>query len=301
MSDKKTTTCPLKSNFAFAIIAILSVGLLLYTTIEVYNCKQDINQINNEIQKISVIEKNENNKESKNSESNSTEVDQKLINSDNAENTDVDKTGSEEIVYNEDGSIDTSNWETYKSDILGIEFKYPKEKFNITENFNNSASLGNIIIAMKGVSMENVSIYLSFEDSYGPKDGFAIKKFEDFKNPIKIKFGKNLEGEMISYELEDIGKIHRWKEVTNYAPLRFKTVSKKIDAEDYKKSEYKNYLDFISKKCGNISFMLYFKKYPVKYNVDKMILNCHSNDRRDGEILLNIFNSFRVYERMEKK
>jgi len=57
MSDKKTITCPLKSNFAFAIIAILSVGLLLYTTIEVYNCKQDINQINNEIQKISIVEK----------------------------------------------------------------------------------------------------------------------------------------------------------------------------------------------------------------------------------------------------
>ena len=57
MSDKKTTTYPLKSNFAFAIIAILSVGLLLYTTIEVYNCKQDINQINNEIQKLSIVEK----------------------------------------------------------------------------------------------------------------------------------------------------------------------------------------------------------------------------------------------------
>ncbi len=36
-NKKKTNT--LCSNFAFAVVALLTAGLLLYTTVEVFNCK----------------------------------------------------------------------------------------------------------------------------------------------------------------------------------------------------------------------------------------------------------------------
>ncbi len=141
MSVKKKT-CPLSSNFAFAVVALLTAGLLLYTTVEVFNCKQDIAQINERIQnspkfvsthneqKIEKQGRDENNEISKN---NSKEVGQKDVDG-SVENVNNFK----EIVYDKDGSIDTNNWKIYKNDLLGIEFKYPEERIISSYDFGKN-------------------------------------------------------------------------------------------------------------------------------------------------------------------
>ncbi len=289
MSKNNPKTCPLSSNFAFAIIALLTTGLLLYTTVEVFNCKQDIAQINERIQNSpSLVSTHDEQKTEKQGKDEGNEnVDTK--------NTDENK---KEIIYNKDGSIDTSNWKIYRNDSLGIEFKYPAEKFDV--RYFAKGSPESVSVAKKGDVDSNVEIYLS-RGSYSEKEAFGNEKYAKFKKPIKIKFGKNLEGEMVSYELSDIGRIHTWRELVNFEPLRYKTVSKKVSKKDYEKSRYKYYLNFIEKKCDNVSFAMTIRKYPKdKYMRDRIIVNCRSNDIEDAKILLNIFNSLRVYEKTIK-
>ncbi len=127
--ENKKKTCPLNSNFAFAVVALLTAGLLLYTTVEVFNCKQDIAQINERIQnspkfvsthdeqKIEKQGKDEDNEINKN---NSKEVDQKDVDG-SVENVNNFK----EIIYNKDGSIYTSDWKEYVSKEINIKFRYP--------------------------------------------------------------------------------------------------------------------------------------------------------------------------------
>ncbi len=289
MSKNNPKTCPLSSNFTFVIIALLAMGLLLYTTIEVFNCKQDIAQINQRIQNSPkfVNAHNEQKIEKQGKDKSDENIDTK--------NTNKNK---EEIIYNKDGSIDTSNWKTYTNDLLGIEFKYPAEKFDV--RYTANASPESLSVTKKGDVDSNVEIYLS-RGSYGEKEAFGNEKYAKFKKPIKIKFGKNLEGEMVSYELEDIGRIHTWREIAGFGPLRYKTVSKKVTKKDYENSDYKRYLDFMEKKCDNVSFDMIIRKYPKdKYKRDRMIVNCHSNNIEDAKILLNIFNSFKVYKKTIK-
>ncbi len=287
--ENKKKTCPLNSNFAFAVIALLTAGLLLYTTVEVFNCKQDIAQINDRIQNSPkfVSAHDEQKIEKQGKDKSNENVDTKNVNE-----------NKEEIIYNKDGSIDTNNWKTYRNDSLGIEFKYPAEKFDVRYSANGSPE--SVSVAKKGDVDSNVKIYLS-RGSYSEKEAFGNEKYAKFKKPIKIKFGKNLEGEMVSYELSDIGRTHTWRKLVSFEPLRYKTVSKKVSKKDYENSGYKSYLDFMEKKCDNVSFAMTIRKYPKdKYMRDRMIVNCHSNDTEDVKILLKMFNSLKVYEKTIK-
>jgi len=200
MSDKKTTTYSLKSNFAFAIIAILSVGLLLYTTIEVYNCKQDINQINNEIQKLSIVGKVK------------SDNDTVKLNDEKIEDIDLEK-----ISYNEDGSIDTSNWKTYVNKEYGFSVKYP-EKTCIFKLIMNPDEHDDISPSCKRVSTKIITKEFKtdivepknvFSVSFGtgiPNQGveFFVKVFPKTDDEYyKLKF-QQFEDKNIIYEVKNI-------------------------------------------------------------------------------------------------
>jgi len=187
MSDKKTTTYPLKSNFAFAIIAILSVGLLLYTTIEVYNCKQDINQINNEIQKLSIVEKvkSDNELESK-----------KELNELGDKKEQKNKIGIDdsELKFNSDGSIDDSNW---INDDTRIKFKYPDTWFRLERNISNMHTKDNkmhseqIVITGSGMPLDLGPFYKKNERK--KEYGNAVKRYID----RSIEYAKKYKGTCI--------------------------------------------------------------------------------------------------------
>ena len=114
--ENKKKTNALSSNFAFAIIALLAMGLLLYTTIEVFNCKQDIAQINERIQNSPkfVNAHNKQNIKKQGKDKSDENIDAKNVNKNKGE-----------IIYNKDNSIDTSDWKEYVSKEINIKFRYP--------------------------------------------------------------------------------------------------------------------------------------------------------------------------------
>ncbi len=121
MSKNNPKTCPLNSNFAFAIIALLAIGLLLYTTVEVFNCKQDIVQINERIQNspslVSAHDEQKIEKHGKDEKNN-------IVNDEKIEKETLIQSDPG-IVYNSDGTIDTSKWTLYKNEDCGFEVLIP--------------------------------------------------------------------------------------------------------------------------------------------------------------------------------
>ncbi len=136
-------TCPLiESNFAFAVIALLTAGLLLYTTVEVFNCKQDIAQINERIQNspkfVSTHSEQKIEKQGKDEKKTFGTIeikpDKSAINSSTKEFKEEIKFGIDDsgLKFNADGSIDDSDW--IETETL-IKFKYPNTWFD-THSFD---------------------------------------------------------------------------------------------------------------------------------------------------------------------
>jgi len=101
----------LDTNFAYAILAVITVGFLLWHSIAIFNLEEDLKNIqNNNI----VIP---------------------------AEAGTQENTQDAHILYNEDGSIDTSNWKTYTNEEYGFSVKYPEGYNYFVESSNNKAEV----------------------------------------------------------------------------------------------------------------------------------------------------------------
>ncbi len=208
MSKNNPKTCPLKSNFAFAIIALLTAGLLLYTTVKVFNCKQDIAQINERIQNSPsfVSAHSEQKIEKQGRDEDDENVDTKNVNE-----------NKEEIIYNKNGSIDTSNWKTYESKKFGFSVKYPAKTcvftiiMNPEEHDETEPSCKEVStkIITHGSEIDILEPNNVFSVSFGsgvPNQSyrFAVSIFEKNNDEYyKLKFPQ-YDAKNIIYEVTDI-------------------------------------------------------------------------------------------------
>ncbi len=126
MSKNKKKTNALCSNFAFAVIALLTAGLLLYTTVEVFNCKQDIAQINDRIQNSPSLVSASSDSEQKKQEKNDSSRDDKSSN----------KISKQEMVWYEVPEVDIKFKVSpdSKKDLKYEVYKYENEDGSYTYN-----------------------------------------------------------------------------------------------------------------------------------------------------------------------
>ncbi len=236
--ENKEKTCPLSSNFAFAVIALLTAGLLLYTTVEVFNCKQDIAQINERIQNSPsfVSAHSEQKIEGQEKDESNENVDTK--------NTNENK---EEIIYNKDGSIDTSNWKIYKNDLLGIEFKYPEERVISSYDFGKNV----VYLDERKERTHNVPV------------GIVIKLHDSFTDITDLKVDSIKE----LIELDDNVSFDRyWK-------LNGKKAIGVIKKEYFEGDLLPFYTIFYEKDSKIYKIFFYsYNKYSQITNIDKEIL-----------------------------
>ncbi len=229
-------TCPLiESNFAFAIIALLTAGLLLYTTVEVFNCKQDIAQINERIQNSPSLvsahneQKNEKQGKDKKKTFGTIEIkpDKSAINSSTKEFKEEIKFGIDDsgLKFKSDGSIDDKNW--IETETL-VKFKYPNTWYNafrsITNTNSRKAVPGQVSVMGGGMPFdipegfyadmnelkrkkliaESVKIYINKYKKYAEKhDGTCVKtKIDEFNVFLECAY-KEDGLKVLSYERTD--------------------------------------------------------------------------------------------------
>ncbi len=231
-------TCPLiKSNFAFAVITLLATGLLLYTTVEVFNCKQDIAQINERIQNSPRLvsahseQKTEKQGRDKKKTFGTIEIkpDKSAINLSTKEFKEEIKFGIDDsgLKFKSDGSIDDKDW--IETETL-IKFKYPNTWYD-THSFDgivntNSRKLvsGQVNVMVRGMPFdipegfyadmnelkrkklvaESVKTYINKYKKYAEKhDGTCVKtKIDEFNVFLECAY-KEDGLKVLSYERTD--------------------------------------------------------------------------------------------------
>ncbi len=247
--ENKKKTCPLSSNFAFAVITLLATGLLLYTTLEVFNCKQDIAQINERIQNSPKLVRVDN----KGSEING---DSKVNKNDSNESEDVLDNEKETLIqsdpgitYNEDGTIDTSKWTLYKNEDCGFELLLPDF---LEMTYSNASKSGKKYCNGK----ENSFAF----GRVGGKEMYTKNKDRHFLSIFKISIDdSNYENDFNNYKKISFGKNDNMKGFIS-------------DNDEYGNSSYKNYLlgSFVAVHFENVGMISLYTTNTLNSDLGKV-------------------------------
>ena len=277
----------LDSYFTYTLLIVIAISFLLWNSIVLFNLEQDVQSIQNSIIKTQKMK-------------NDTEV------GDNTQET-KDTT----ILYNEDESIDTSNWKTYTNEEYGFSVKYPKKRYELQHKKKLTKGMKDLgcyfkkdflTCGFKGSSLglfniknsENLTMNLTFvvEDYGSDKKSWSDRRFVNFKRNIPI--GGKI-GWMFSPGPEDIGKAYT--EESGFPEITYAT--KIVTKELAEKSEYTEYSAFRKKwQCDNVNFTAYFKEYEfVNINnalspgVNTISITCNSHEKEEIQILETMLSS----------
>jgi len=156
----------LNTYFVFAILAVITVGFLVWHSITIFNLEQDLKNLHTiapSLRRSTMMQ----------SQEGDTQISQHVIPT-------TEKSQDAHILYNEDGSIDTSNWQEYCNKEHGFCVKYPQGwKVGVNKEFEKSHGIINIYFSnYKG----------NYNKSNMPKDykAYSINIYdnnhEDFSN-----------------------------------------------------------------------------------------------------------------------